>query len=499
MKLHWSRAVMAAAGIAFALSAVAGNAASPAPSGVPGKPSSLKATAGDTQVKLTWLAPAPGLAPIDYYVVTRSPGTPSAYQTPDSTPSFAVTNLTNGILYTFRVAAHNALGTGAASLAATATPRVIPPGRPTNLGATQTGPGQIRLDWTPPTTNGSMPDGSVADITRYNITVKPGGTSTQVPASTLTYSISGLADNLTYTFSVSATNTRPTTGAAAVVYAPVPTGASIGLNPTAGRSTTAITVTGQLFLKNQSITLYWDLGTHVAATVVADDTGAFTKVVKPRKGDVPKVHRLCANVLPKPACASFTLQAAPPPTTPSPSPSDFPSPSPTDTPQASGVRPGGGGISGLEIITRPPFVFLPIIAIIGILGVLLYWLLSRRRQMSAAPAATVVHRATRPDYMAPFPTSGAAPAAPPPPAQPSAWDAPIQSAPPVQPYVPPAVEPPPPAAPYTPTPYVPPPVPPQAPPPPAPPAAPPRKVEWPASPNPPAAPDEPPDLPQPSD
>ena len=45
----------------------------------------------------------------------------------------------------------------------------------------------------------------------------------------------------------------------------------------------------------------------------------------------------------------------------------------TETPQASGVRPGGGGISGLDIITRPPFVFLPIIAIIGLLGLLAYW------------------------------------------------------------------------------------------------------------------------------
>ena len=493
----WSRAVMAAAVVAFAMSTVVGSAATP-PSGVPGRPSNLKATAADSRVSLTWSASAQGLGgPIDYYTIYRSPGS-TTYNTPDTTTAFTVQNLTNGTAYTFRVAAHNPVGTGTPSLSVSATPRATPPGRPTNLGATDLGSGQIRLDWTPPTTTGSMPDGSNATIDRYNITVSPGGTKAVVPASTLTYTASGLADNITYTFTVSATNSRPTTGAAAVVYAPLPAGASIGLQPTAGGASTAITVTGQLFLKNETMTLYWDLSTHVAGTVVSDDTGAFTKVIKPFAGDKPKVHKLCANVQPKP-CASFTLQGPPTPTPGvTPSPIDTSSPTPTDTPQASGPRLGGGsgGISGLDIITRPPFVFLPIIAIIGILGVLAYWLLSRRRRdVPPASAATVVHRATRPDYLAPFPTAGDPPVATQTPAQQSAWDAPIQPRPAVQ--APPPVQPP--AAPYAPTPYVPPPIPQQAPPPAPPPAAPPRTVEWPAPQNPPAAPDEPPDLPQPSD
>ena len=496
----WSRAVMAAAGIAFAMSAVTGYALTQV---APGRPAGLKATGADSRVNLTWTAPSAG-QPFDYYIVLRTPGNVT-YQTPDgTTPAYTVQPLTNGTSYTFRVAAHNADGTSTYSLSATATPHATPPGRPTNLGATDIGSGQIRLDWTPPTTFGSMPDGSTPTIARYNITVNPGGTSAVVPGTTLTYTASGLADNITYTFTVSATNSRPTTGAAAVVYAPLPAGASIGLQPTAGGANTAITVTGQLFLKNETMTLYWDLSTHVAGTVVSDDTGAFTKVIKPFAGDKPKVHKLCANVQPRP-CASFTLQGPPTPTPGvTPSPVDTSSPTPTDTPQASGPRLGGGtgGISGLDIITRPPFVFLPIIAIIGILGVLAYWLLSRRRHdVPPASAATVVHRATRPDYLAPFPTAGDPPVATQTPAQQSAWDAPIQPRPAVQ--APPPVQAPlpvqRPAAPYAPTPYVPPSVPPQAPPPAPPPAAPPRTVEWPAPQNPPAAPDEPPDLPQPSD
>jgi len=488
----WSRAVTAAA-VAFTMSAVAGYAATP---GSPGRPSNLKATAGDTQVSLTWTAPASGATAITSYTVTGTPGGISQ-EVNGATTDTVVKSLANGTAYTFRVAATNTVGTGTLSLAASATPRAVPPGRPTNLGATQIGPGQVRLDWTPPTTNGSLPNDSdtSASITHYNITIKPGGTSTRVPATTLTYTASGLADNVTYAFNVSATNSRPLTGAAALVYAPLPTGATIGLQPTAGIPTTAITVTGQLFLKNESITLYWDLSTHIAGSVVADDNGSFTKVVKPRATDKLGVHKLCVNVQPKP-CANFTLQATPKPTPASPTPVESPSPSPSGNPQASGARTGGGGISGLDIITRPPFVFLPIIAFLGLLGVLIYWALSSRRRPMAPGSASVVHHATRPDYMEPFPSTPRPPvaaplAAPLPPQAPIPASAP-PSVPPAQPdwpaATPPAATPPAAAPPST--------VPrPSA----WPPEQPPAPVEAPPPPVWPAAPDEPPDLPQPSD
>ena len=480
----WSRIVTAAV-VALGLTMLAASAATPT---TPTAPRNFKAAGQDTKVLLSWSAPSSG-AGIDYYQVIL----PSSRATVTTT-SFTAEGLTNGTTYSFAVRAHNSFGYGPAART-TGTPKATPPGPPTNLGATQTAPGQIRLDWTPPTSNGSMPDGSTPNIDHYDISYSPGGVSHRVPASTLTYTASGLADNITYTFKVTATSTRPATSPAATVYAPLPTGASIGLQPTAGGPTASITVTGQLFLKNESITLYWDTSTHIATSVVSDDTGAFTKVIKPFKGDKPKVHRLCANVQPKP-CANFTLQGPPTPTpgvTPPPIETPTPVPTPIDTPQASGPRTGGG-ISGLDIITKPPFVFLPIIGIIGLIGLLAYWVLSRGRRPTGPTSATVVHRATRPDYMAPFGAAGTPPAAAQYPAIPSAWDAPIQTAPPVQ--APPVQ---PPAAPYAPAPYVPPPVP-QPPPAPAPPpAAPPRNVEWPAPPSPPAAPDEPPDLPQPSE
>jgi Fibronectin type III domain len=465
-------------------------AATPTPS----KVNSLKAAAGDTEVTLSWTSPTTG-KPLTGYTVTASPG---GYSTTDTSEPRSVTGLNNGTLYTFTVWANNASGPGARTTI-TAAPRASPPTAPTNLGATQIGPGSIRLDWTPPTSNGSTPPGgSTPNIDHYNIRISPGGTSTQVPSSTLTYTANGLADNVTYTFTVSATSTRPLTGPAAVVYAPLPSDASIGLQPTAGVITINMTVTGSSFLKNESLSLYWDVTSHIAATLVTDGNGAFTKVLKPRPLDKPGVHKLCANVQPKP-CANFTLQATPTPLPASPTPRESPSPSssPSGNPQASGARPGGGGgISGLDIITRPPFVFLPIIGILGLLGVLAYWFLSSRRRPMAPGSASVVHHATRPDYTEPFPSTPRPPvasplAAPLPPAE-----APAS--------VPPAVPPGQPVWPATTPPAAAPP--PAVPPPPAvqrpsawPLEKPPAPVEAPPPPVWPAAPDEPPDLPQPSD
>jgi hypothetical protein len=415
-------------------------------------------------VTLTWSPPSTGTA--IYYQVITAP--PDFLRTNTSTTTITATGLTNGTTYSFAVRAFNGSVYGAAARI-TATPHVIPPGPPTNLAATQgPGAGQITVSWTPPTSSGS------SDIDHYTVTVSPGGISQRTSAATNTYVASNIANNITYTFTITATNAEGGTGRGATVYAPLPLSASIGLQPTAGVAKASITVTGQSFLQNESITLYWDVPAHVAASVVTDGNGAFTKVVKPFAGDKPKVHKLCASVPPTP-CANFTLQPPPSPTptaAPSPSPVESPSPSssPSNPPQASGARTGGG-LSGLDIITRPPFVFLPIIGILGLLGVIAYWALSRRRRTYAPTSATVVHLATRPDYMSPFATPIPAPvAAPQPPVVP-----PLQ--PPAQPPLPvagpPPVQPPP------------------APPPPAPTEPPP--TIWPA------APDEPPDLPEPSD
>jgi predicted lipoprotein with Yx(FWY)xxD motif len=93
----------------------------------PGKPS---VAPGMAQVRVTWVAPANNGSPITGYVVTPFVG--SKAQTARTFHSTAtaqtMTGLTNARTYTFRVAATNAVGTGAPSPASNP---VIPTSAPT--------------------------------------------------------------------------------------------------------------------------------------------------------------------------------------------------------------------------------------------------------------------------------------------------------------------------------------------------------------------------------
>jgi hypothetical protein len=61
------------------------------------------------------------------------------------------------------------------------------------------------------------------------------------------------------------------------------------------------------------------------------------------------------------------------------------------------------------VITKPPFVFLPIIGLLALLAAIAYWLLMRVDRTPVLPAASVVHRSARPDIGPP----GASPPTPP--------------------------------------------------------------------------------------
>ena len=226
---------------------------------------------------------------------------------------------------------------------------------------------------------------------------------------------------------------------------PVPVNAFLSLDVTAGGPNTVINVTGGQFLPNQTVTLYWDQPSKVAGSATADANGNFNSRVKPFGSDAPGVHKLCAsiNVQPNP-CANFALDSGIPSPTPTPSPpeSPLPSASPDETPGqvATPVRITSN-LSGLDVISRPPFVFLPIFGIGAILLSLAYWAFSvirRPRRLSPLPSAAIVHRATRPDYSAGFGAAPAAPAAPSPAEQPSAWSEPMHAAPPAAPLQPPS-------------------------------------------------------------
>jgi hypothetical protein len=201
---------------------------------------------------------------------------------------------------------------------------------------------------------------------------------------------------------------------------PTPVNAFLSLDVSAGDANTVINVTGGQFLPNQPVSLYWDQANHVAGSATADGNGSFNTRVKPFAGDAAGVHHLCASVQPNP-CANFTLQAAQPSPSPTPSPSESSSPTPTAaSTESPASSPVAATLNGFDVISRPPFVFLPIAGAAAIGLALAFWLFTviRRPRQVAFPSAAVVHRAMRPDYSAGF---GTPPSAAPAPAEPSAW------------------------------------------------------------------------------
>lgn len=205
---------------------------------------------------------------------------------------------------------------------------------------------------------------------------------------------------------------------------PPPTHAYIVLDTAAGGPRTRITVSGSSFPPSASVSLYWDTPSQVAGSTAADSGGSFTTSVIPFPGSTPGVHKLCgsaAGLNQAPPCANFTLQGSPTPTpsssaSPSASPLETPSPTPSASPLVLAVNSGHGG---LDVITRPPLVFLPIIALLALVAALAYWVLMRVDRTPVLPSASVVHRSARPE-VGPLPgrrpESSPAAAAPTPPA-----------------------------------------------------------------------------------
>jgi hypothetical protein len=93
--------------------------------GAPGAPQTVNAVAGDTQVVVSWTAPAdPGSSPITKWVVTPSDSSIPPVEAAGTATSATVTGLTNGTSYTFAVAAYNAdAGAGPAKTTGSVTPK----------------------------------------------------------------------------------------------------------------------------------------------------------------------------------------------------------------------------------------------------------------------------------------------------------------------------------------------------------------------------------------
>ncbi len=169
---------------------------------VPSAPAKPTATPGNGTARVTWVAPANGGSPITQYIVTPFVGT--AAKPAHTFNSAAVTEvfpgLVNGTTYTFKVKAHNGVGTGANSVAS----NPVKVGTPVAPAKPLVAPGNAsaRVNWVAPANNGSAITGYVVTPIKAGA-VQPAHTYT-TPA--LVQLIAGLTNASNYTFKVAAKN-----------------------------------------------------------------------------------------------------------------------------------------------------------------------------------------------------------------------------------------------------------------------------------------------------
>ncbi len=192
----------------------------------PGAPTGVKGVAGPGagEVTLSWAAAPVGAAPVEFYVVQKSPSTgdpvwEGAGSATASATTLVVSGLAGGSSWVFQVRAVNAGGEGAwsAPSVAVAVP-ATPPGAPSGLTA-QAGDGEVALSWTAPTD-----DGGTA-VAGYAVRVFEANSETPLatqstPDAGTTFTVTGLTNGMAYQFDVAAINAQGT-GAPSAKSAPV--------------------------------------------------------------------------------------------------------------------------------------------------------------------------------------------------------------------------------------------------------------------------------------
>jgi titin len=206
--------------------------------GTPTAPRSPVATPANASVMLTWNAPVSnGGATVDKYAVQRHTSNGWVNVSFPAGRSSTVGSLTNGIIYSFRIRAHNAAGWGPASTIVNAVPRTVP-GAPTGLVATPAN-ASVMLTWNAPVSNG----GATVDKYAVQRHTSNGWVNVSFPAGRSS-TVGSLTNGINYSFRIRAHNAAGWGPASTIVKA-VPF--------TVPGPPTAVTATGGI----NSIQLKW--------------------------------------------------------------------------------------------------------------------------------------------------------------------------------------------------------------------------------------------------
>ena len=187
---------------------------------LPAAPKGTSATAGNTQVTMTWTASTDATSYNIYYSTTAGVTKTNGIKVANAVSPHVVTGLTNGATYYFVVTAVNAAGESEESSENSATPSagLQPPASPNGV-TTTAGTGQVTIQWNTKLTATSYNIYYSSTITTSDGLLS-GGTKISVPAAsadpqpaTQSYVKTGLTAGTTYYFVVTSVNAAGESGA----------------------------------------------------------------------------------------------------------------------------------------------------------------------------------------------------------------------------------------------------------------------------------------------
>lgn len=233
---------------------------------IPGAPTGVGGTFGNTQVALSWTAPAyDGDTPLTGYAVRYSSngGTSwSDYTTTNSTTTdYTVTGLTNGTEYLFEVAAINNRGRGPASDPSSAISPATNPSAPSAPTVTS-GNEELGVSWSAPNNGGRALTGYTLEYATDAATPNwdEFGDIAINDGSATSYTLTGLTNYTSYVVRISATNvvgtSSPSTPSTAVAPEAVPPNAPTAVEALAGVQSASVSWTAPGWDGNADITNY---------------------------------------------------------------------------------------------------------------------------------------------------------------------------------------------------------------------------------------------------